>query len=143
MCQDRNVVPVIFVSWPKASAARAYAQFKPCINSSKLKFKTEPFFFLKYLEEFHVFSKYIFSQNKFQQTYDLTEIRPSFIKNLSFFKYVSWKNFTNLNFTNFWPQPNQGQVFSGISFFSKHLQQFQQTAGLEKIKDQLKKNQNT
>ena len=37
------VFTVIFVSWPKASAARAYAHFKPCLKASKLKFKTDFF----------------------------------------------------------------------------------------------------
>jgi predicted peroxiredoxin len=52
MCLDSNLFPVIFVSRPKASAARAYAQFKPCLNALKLKFKKEFFFFLKQLEIF-------------------------------------------------------------------------------------------
>ena len=49
----------VYRGWKKeapvqaADTVQTYAQFKPCLNSSKLKFKTDFFsFFLKYLEEF-------------------------------------------------------------------------------------------
>ncbi len=89
--------PVIFVSWPKASAAIAYAQFKPCINSSKLKFKTEFFLFLKILRRIST-SFWTKLRNKFlQQQTILSKHKFEEEKNSFFYKTLRAIS------TNFWP----------------------------------------